>query len=95
MLNICLILLLILSIVTVFGLFLQKDLFCKILFLNTGTSIISLFICFLGSFKANSSYIDIALIYFLLSVIASSAYLKYLMRRDKIEQEKKDVSIYE
>jgi multisubunit Na+/H+ antiporter MnhF subunit len=85
MLNICLILVLILSSIVICGAFLQKDMFIKLLFLNTGTSIAALFICFLGSFKVNSSYIDIALIYFLLSVVATSAYLKYFMQKHKKE----------
>jgi len=85
MLNICLILVLILSSIVICGAFLQKDMFTKLLFINTGTSIAALFICFLGSFKVNSSYIDIALIYFLLSVVATSAYLKYFMQKHKKE----------
>lgn len=47
--------------------------------MNVATSIAALFICFLGSFRANSSYIDIALIYFLLGAIATSAYMKYFL----------------
>ena len=85
MLNICLILVLVLSSIIICGAFLQKDIFIKLLFLNTGTSVAALFICFLGSFKVNSSYIDIALIYFLLSVVATSAYLKYFMQKHKRE----------
>jgi multicomponent Na+:H+ antiporter subunit F len=61
----------------------QKDIFTKILLLNTGTSVVSLFICFLGSFQVNNSYIDIALIYFLLSVIATGAYSKYFHQTHK------------
>ncbi|MEM6339302.1 MAG: monovalent cation/H+ antiporter complex subunit F [Pseudomonadota bacterium] len=87
MLNICLILVLILSSVIICGAFLQKDIFIKLLFLNTGTSVAALFICFLGSFKVNSSYIDIALIYFLLSAVATNAYLKYFMQKHKKEVE--------
>ena len=87
MLNICLILVLILSSVIICGAFLQKDIFIKLLFLNTGTSVAALFICFLGSFKVNSSYIDIALIYFLLSAVATNAYLKYFMQKHKKELE--------
>ena len=87
MLNICLILVLILSSVIICGAFLQKNIFIKLLFLNTGTSVAALFICFLGSFKVNSSYIDIALIYFLLSAVATNAYLKYFMQKHKKEVE--------
>jgi multisubunit Na+/H+ antiporter MnhF subunit len=90
MLNICLILVLVFSSIIISGAFLQKDIFTKLLFLNTGTSVAALFICFLGSFKVNSSYIDIALIYFLLSAVATNAYLKYFMQKHK--EETKDAS---
>ena len=85
MLNICLIVVLIFSAIVICGAFLQRDIFLKLLFLNTGTSIAALFICFLGSFKVNNSYIDIALIYFLLTVIATNAYLKYFLQKHKDE----------
>ncbi|MCC8399190.1 MAG: monovalent cation/H+ antiporter complex subunit F [Rickettsia endosymbiont of Gnoriste bilineata] len=55
------------------------NIFVKLLVLNSLTSIMTLFICFLGSFKMNNCYLDIALIYFLLSFIASGAYLKYFI----------------
>ncbi|MDR0296721.1 MAG: cation:proton antiporter [Rickettsia sp.] len=55
------------------------NIFVKLLVLNSLTSIITLFICFLGSFKMNNCYLDIALIYFLLSFITSGAYLKYFI----------------
>jgi len=87
MFNICLFLVLLLSSIIICGAFLQKDIFIKLLFLNTGTSVAALFICFLGSFKVNSSYIDIALIYFLLSVVATNAYLKYFIQKHKKEAE--------
>ena len=90
MLNICLILVLIFSSIVICGAFLQRDIFIKLLFLNTGTSIAALFICFLGSFKVNNSYIDIALIYFLLSSVATNSYLKYFMHKHK--KETSDVS---
>ena len=90
MLNICLILVLIFSSIVICGAFLQRDIFIKLLFLNTGTSIAALFICFLGSFKVNNSYIDIALIYFLLSAVATNYYLKYFMHKHK--KETSDVS---
>jgi len=95
MLNICLVLVLIFSSIVICGAFMQRDIFIKLLFLNTGTSIAGLFICFLGSFKSNSSYIDIALIYFLLSVVATNAYLKYFIQRAKrlnLEQKGSDAS---
>lgn len=64
-----------------------KNIFIKILLSNSLTSIVTLFICFLGSFKANNSYLDVAIIYFLLSFIASSAYLKYfIIQSNNVEQ---------
>jgi multisubunit Na+/H+ antiporter MnhF subunit len=87
MLNICLFITLICSSVVICGAFFHRqDLFLKILFLNAGTSLASLFICFLGSIKANSTYLDIALIYFLLSTVATSAYLKYFIQKDQDRQ---------
>ena len=83
MLTICIFLFLVFACIVICGAFLQRDIFTKLLFVNTGTSLAALFICFLGSFKANSSYIDIAFIYFLLSVIATSAYLKYFLQKHK------------
>ncbi len=87
MLNTYLIISLIFSCIVICSLFWQKDIFTKILFLNTGTSLASLFICFLGSYKGNSSYLDIALIYFLLSAIATSAYLKYFLQKHKMQKD--------
>ncbi|WP_375327459.1 monovalent cation/H+ antiporter complex subunit F [Candidatus Tisiphia endosymbiont of Nemotelus uliginosus] len=83
MINIFLILMLLFIIVIVLLLIKEINIFSKILLLNSLTNIVSLFICFLGSFKMNNSYLDIALIYFLLSFIASSAYLKYFMGQPK------------
>ena len=86
MLNICLSILSILAVIVIFGIFLQKEIFTKLLFLNIGTSLAALVICFLGSYRVNSSYIDIALIYFLLSVVGSLAYLKYFLQKHQKEQ---------
>jgi len=83
MLTICVFLFLVFACIVICGAFLQRDIFTKLLFVNTGTSLAALFICFFGSFKANSSYIDIAFIYFILSVIATSAYLKYFLQKHK------------
>ena len=84
MLSISVFLFLVFACIVICGAFLQRDMFTKLLFVNTGTSLAALFICFLGSFKVNSSYIDIAFIYFLLSVIATSAYLKYFLQKHKM-----------
>ncbi|ABE04705.1 cation:proton antiporter [Rickettsia bellii] len=61
-------------------LFIRKtDIFTKLLILNSLTSVVSLFICCLGLYLGNSSYLDIAIIYFLLSFIATNGYLKYFV----------------
>jgi len=86
-LDICLIFALIFSSIIICGAFWQRDIFIKLLFLNTGTSVAALFMCFLGSVEVNSSYIDIALIYFLLSFVATKAYLKYFMHKHKKENQ--------
>ncbi len=83
MLNVCLFITLIFSSIVICGAFIHRNLFIKLLFLNTGTSLVALFICFLGTFKVNNSYIDIALIYFLLNVISINAYLKYFIQKHK------------
>lgn len=59
----------------------SKDIFTQILLLSTSTNIVSLFFCFLGTYKVNSSYIDIAIIYFLLSCVGSCAYMKYFLQQ--------------
>ncbi len=89
MLDIYLVISLIFVAIILFGLFWQKDSYTKILFLNVGTTLGALFICFFGSYKVNASYIDIALIYFLLSVIVNAAYLKYFLIKNKDEPEQK------
>ncbi|MCC8417362.1 MAG: monovalent cation/H+ antiporter complex subunit F [Rickettsia endosymbiont of Bryobia graminum] len=83
MINIFLILTLLFIAVVTYLLIKDRNVFIKILLLNNLTSIVSLFICFLGSYKMNNSYLDIAIIYFLLSFVASSAYLKYFIGQTK------------
>ncbi len=68
-------------IIVVFSAFNQKDTFTKILYLNISTTLSALFICCIGTYTTNSSYIDIALIYFILSIISVSAYLKYFIQK--------------
>lgn len=63
---------------------LSKDIFTRVLLLSTSTNILSLFFCFLGTYKVNSSYIDIAIIYFLLSCIGSCAYMRYFLQQEDI-----------
>lgn len=83
MINIFLVLTLLFIAVVTYLLIKDRNVFIKILLLNNLTSIVSLFICFLGSYKMNNSYLDIAIIYFLLSFVASSAYLKYFIGQAK------------
>lgn len=83
LLNICSVIIFLFSVFLVWKTFLQKDIFIKLIFLNSSTSLIALFICFLGTYKVNSSYIDIAIIYFILSAITTSAYLKYFLQKHK------------
>ena len=83
LLNICVLISIILSFAVIIGAFLHRDIFIKLLFVNTGTNLVSLFICFLSSYKVNNSYIDIAMIYFLLSIVATNAFLKYFLQKHK------------
>ena len=85
MFNICLIILLVLSSVIVCRALFQQNIFIKLLLINISTSIAVLFFCFLGLLKVNSSYIDIALIYMILSFITISSYLKYFTYKNKKE----------
>jgi multisubunit Na+/H+ antiporter MnhF subunit len=80
MLSLSLIIIILYISVLVIGLlFVHRDIFTKLLFLNSLTSLVALFICFLGSFASNNTYIDIALIYFILSFVSNLAYLKYFL----------------
>ena len=81
MLTACLIIVLIFIFLLLIGYCKHKNIFTKILFLNAITSVIGLFIFFLGSFKANNSYFDIGLIYVFLSFIVGGAYIKYFARK--------------
>lgn len=91
-LNILALIIFVFAIIIVCGAIVQRDTFTKILFLNVSTTIISLFICFTATYKVNSSYIDIAIIYFILSVIVSSAYLKYFIHlKQQNEQNQNEV----
>lgn len=87
MINFCLIITVLFISLMVFLLIKGKNIFIKILLSNSLTSIVALFICFIGAFKANNFYLDIAIIYFFLSFIANSAYLRYFINQsNKIEQ---------
>ena len=81
MINICLIATMLFICLIIYLLIQNVSIFTKILLLNSLTTVVSLLICFLGSFKMNSSYLDIAIIYFLLSFIASNAYLRYFIKQ--------------
>lgn len=80
MLTSCLILLLLFLGILISSMIFQKEMFTKLLFLNTLTNLTALFISFLGTYKINNSYIDITLIYFLLSLVVNFAYSKYFQK---------------
>lgn len=82
MIYFCLFLVLIFIVIITLNIMIQKDFFYKLLLFNSLTNIITVFIFFFGSFKANSSYFDVALIYLMLSFIASAAYLKYFSQKN-------------
>ncbi len=52
----------------------------KILYTNCLTNLVSLFIFFLGISYYTRYFIDIAIIYFLLSFIATSAYMRFYLK---------------
>lgn len=80
MLIICLFFLLLVISFMVVKLCLSEEIFARLLFLSSLTNLTALFIAFLGAVSVNSSYLDIALIYFLLSFIAMSGYLRYFLQ---------------
>ncbi len=80
MLDFCLLSLLIPIAISIFGLCMGKSIFVKILFLNSLTTVTSLFIVIMGMSYGKGSYIDIALIYFILGFIGSIAYLEYFLK---------------
>ena len=69
--------------ITVIKTLLEKDIFTKLLFLNSSINLSGLFICFLATFKTYACYIDIALIYYLLSFISTNAYLQFFLAKHK------------
>ena len=81
MLTTCLLIVSVFIAILAVGFAKQANVFTKILFLNSLTSVVGLFIFFLGSFKTNSSYFDIGLIYVILSFIVGGAYLKFFGHR--------------
>ncbi|HJK87105.1 MAG TPA: monovalent cation/H+ antiporter complex subunit F [Candidatus Megaira endosymbiont of Nemacystus decipiens] len=87
LLNIATVFVLLLASIILVCLLIEKDALTKILLLNSSTSMISLFICLLGTYKVNSSYIDIAIIYFILGVVGSVAYLKYFLQEKRLTDE--------
>ncbi len=88
LINFSLFITLIFASIVICGVFFKQDIFERIIFLNTGTSIAGLFICILGTFESSSYYIDVALIYFILSFIATMAYMQYFL--DKEEESNND-----
>ncbi len=83
MLNIFAIIITIFIVVLLIGLLLEKEIFAKFLFLNSITNVIVLMIVTLGSYQYNGSFLDIALIYSLLSFIASQGLLKFVITKKK------------
>ncbi|ADE30097.1 monovalent cation/H+ antiporter complex subunit F [Rickettsia prowazekii] len=79
MLNIFLIIIALFICLTIYLFIRSNDIFTNLLILNSCTTITCLFICCLGLYSGNSSYLDIAIIYFLLSFIATNGYLKYFI----------------
>ena len=61
------------------GALFYRELFTRILFLNSLTNLVVVVISMLGSYKYNSSYIDIAIIYACLSFVVSQAILKFVI----------------
>ena len=59
------------------GLFRACTIFERILFINSITNIGIVMLAILSSFEGNSSYIDIALIYSVLSFLAMKGFLNY------------------
>jgi multisubunit Na+/H+ antiporter MnhF subunit len=66
----------------IIALIFNKDIFTRILFLNYISGIAILLICTISIYPYNSSYIDIAIIYSLLSFIASLGFLNYYKNRN-------------
>ena len=65
----------------VIGLIRSNILVERILFANSVTNIAIVIIAILSSFESRNSYIDIAIIYALLSFIAMKAFLNYSSNR--------------
>jgi multisubunit Na+/H+ antiporter MnhF subunit len=71
---------------SIIALILHKDIFIKILFLNYISGLVILLISIISLYLYKNSYIDIAIIYAILSFIASVGFLNYF----KIKKERKD-----
>ncbi len=65
------------------GIIIQKEIFSRILLLNSLGNLVILMIVTLGSYKYNESYIDIALIYASLSFVAMMAVFRFIEYRNK------------
>lgn len=87
LIKLSLLIILILASVVVCAALFKKDVFERIIYLNTATSIAGLFICFLGTLASSIYFIDIAIIYFLLSFIATMAYMKYFLEKEEENNE--------
>lgn len=66
------------------GLVIQKDLFSKFVFLSTISNITIVTIVAFGSYNYNESFLDIALIYSILSFIPAQSLLKLVLDKKAI-----------
>ncbi len=62
---------------------LRKSVLDKLLCINMTTNLIVVLICLLSSYKFNQSYIDIAIIYGLLSYISIMAFLRFFITQHR------------
>jgi multicomponent Na+:H+ antiporter subunit F len=80
-LNILAIITSLIILVVVILLLITKEFLQKILVFGVLSNLAMLFIVILGSYKYNESYIDIAIIYILLSFIVNKAILQFVILR--------------
>ena len=76
----------IIILMSIIALIFNKEIFTKILFLNYISGLVILLISIISLYPYKSSYIDIAIIYAILSFIASVGFLNYF----KIKKDRKD-----
>ena len=76
----------IIILISIIALILNKEIFTKILFLNYISGLVILLISIISLYPYKSSYVDIAMIYAILSFIVSIGFLNYF----KIKNDRKD-----